>query len=428
MFNALTGYPPGVRTFSERVISASKRIEMKRLSAFFLAIIAALLLAGCGNKGNSAPAPTDVKVVPGDSSATVSWTMAPGVEYWVFVAAANSVTPENCSTLTGCRTAVNATSPQVVSALINGTAYSFTVNGRTGGGPGGPGSLSISTVPRLAGTSWSVGTSMGANDLRGVTFGTAFVAVGTQGAMFSSADAITWTALKSGASSDLNATVYGGTYVAAGAGGAMLSSSDAITWTPRSSATPNNIYALATNGNGGYLAAGANGTILYSNDSGVNWTAANSGTANDLHGLAYGNGRYVAVGANGTLLTSTDAAAWQAVTGQSSSDLIGVAYGLLSSTLKSQFVAIGANGTLTTSTDGVTWTPQLPIVTTNTLAAVTYGRQFVAVGGNGSIFTSTDGINWQAQTSGTSSNLNAATHNLYGYSVVGAAGVNLTAF
>jgi hypothetical protein len=437
----------GLSAVSERVISASKGIEMKRHSAFFLAIIAALLLAGCGSKGNPAPAPADVSVVPGDSSATVSWTMAPGVEYWVFLAAANSVTPENCNSLTGCRTVLNAISPQLVSGgvfngitvlgLINGTTYSFTVNGRTGGGPGGPGSISVSTVPRLAGTSWSVGTSVGSNDLRGVTYGTvvaadgtltpAFVAVGTQGAMFSSPNGITWTALNSGVSSDLNAAVYGGIYMAAGAGGAMLSSSDAITWTSLNSGTPNNIYALTTTGGGVYLAAGANGTIIYTTDR-VNWTAADSGTANDLHGLVYGNGIYVAVGAQGTLLASTDAVTWQAVAGQSSSDLIGVAYGLLSSTLTSQFVAIGADGTLTTSTDGVTWTPQPPIATTNPLAAITYGTQFVAVGANGSIFTSTDGVNWQAQTSGTSRNLNAITHNLYGYSVVGAAGVNLTGF
>lgn len=425
---------------------------MKRLSAFFLAIIAALLLAGCSSKGNPAPAPADVRVVPGDSNAIVSWTMAPGVEYWVFAAAAPSVTPENCNTLPGCRTVVNATSPQivsgqsvlsngtVVSGLINGTTYSFTVNGRTGGGPGGPGSISVSTVPRLAGTSWTVGTPTGSNDLRGVTYGAAViavgvvvpvgvvVAVGTQGAMFSSSDGgITWTALTSGVSSDLNAAVYGGNFMAAGAGGAMLSSSDAITWTPRNSATPNNIYALTTNGGGVYLAAGANGTIIYSTDS-VNWTVADSGTANDLHGMTFGNGRYVAVGTQGTLLTSIDAVTWQAVAGQSSSDLIGVAYGLLSSTLTSQFVAIGTDGTLTTSTDGVTWTPQPPIATTNPLAAVAYGTQFVAVGANGSIFTSTNGVNWQAQTSGTSSNLNAVTRNLYGYSVVGNAGVNLTAF
>lgn len=406
---------------------------MKQLSAFFLAIIAALSLAGCGNKGDPAPAPADVKVVPGDSGATVSWTMAPGVEYWVFVAAANGVTPENCSTLSACRTVANSISPQVVTGLINGTTYSFTVNGRTGGGPGGPGSPSISIVPRLAGSSWTVGSPMGANDLRGVTFGTVFVAVGTQGAIFSSTGGITWTAQNSGVSSDLNAAVYGGTYMAAGAGGAMLSSTDAVTWTPRTSTTGSNIYALTANGGGGYLAAGANGTIIYSNDSGANWAAATSGTTNDLHGLAYGNGRYVAVGANGTLLTSADAAAWQAVTGQSSSDLIGVAYGLLAatsttSTVTSRFVAIGADGTLTTSTDGVAWTPQPPIAATSRLAAITFGTQFVAVGANGSIFTSADGINWQAQTSGTSSNLNAITHNFTGYSVVGDAGVNLAAF
>ena len=46
-----------------------------------------LFLAGCGviaDKGSSASPPTDVAVVPGDGSITITWTMQPNVEYWLF--------------------------------------------------------------------------------------------------------------------------------------------------------------------------------------------------------------------------------------------------------------------------------------------------------------------------------------------------------
>ena len=87
---------------------------------------------------------------------------------------------------------------------------------------------------------------------------------------------------------------------------------------------------------------------------------------------------------------------------------------------------MGANGTLVTSPDAVTWTVQAAIGA-NTLSAVTFGTQFIAVGAKGSIFTSTDGTTWAAQPSTVNSDLNAIVHNPFGYSVVGAAGVNLLA-
>jgi hypothetical protein len=380
--------------------------------------------------------------------------MESGVEYWMFYGPSTSISTSDWTTIPGSKLVIGAASPSVATGLINGTIYSFTINGRTGGGPGGPGSPSVSVIPRLAGTAtaslpapWTAGAALGVNELRGVTVGTVgalgtvgpvFVAVGANGAMFSSTDGIKWSPpLKSGTTANLNAAVFRGVYLAAGDNGAMLYSTDAVTWTPRSTGSANNLNAIATN-SGRFVAVGDNGTIVFSGD-GITWTkAANSATTNKLYAVnPFGNGLWIAVGAGGTLVTSTDGSNWKSVTSNTPLDLRGVTSSLNTVTGVATFVAVGANGTLITSTDGATWTAR-PAIGADTLLAVNFGTQFIAVGVNGSIFTSTDGTTWARQPLPTSdsnsntinlsaTNLNAIVHAPFGYSVVGAAGVNLLA-
>lgn len=402
---------------------------MKRFCTCIATIAAVLFLAGCGG-GSPADPPTDVRVVAGDGIVTVYFTATPGVDYMLFRAAASSITKENFNTFPEAKGYLSVSSPKVVTGLVNGTTYSFTLAGSRKGGPDGTGTPSISAVPRLAGATWSAGAPLGSDDLRGIALGTVLVAVGGKGAMFTSADGIAWAAQNSGVSTDLNAAVRGTDYLAAGAGGVILLSSDAITWTKQNTGTTNDFYAMTTNGAGTYVAAGANGTIVVSSN-GTTWTTANSGTSNPLYGVSYGNGRYVAVGANGTLLASTDALNWQAVASQTALDLKGVTYGAVPGTeagvFITMFVGVGAAGTLITSADGLAWTLQTPMAT-GTVNAVAYGTQFIAVGSNGGIFRSTDGTNWQVLSSGTVNSLYAIAYGLYGYFSVGAAGTNLSAF
>lgn len=404
------------------------------------AILAGSLAAACGTSGNSADPPLDVSVLAGDGIAVVTWTMQPGVDYWVFYGNSTSISTSNWTTIPGSKSALNVPSPFIATGLVNGSIYSFTINGRTDGGPGGSGSPSVSAIPRLAGTAtaslpapWTAGEPLGANDLRGVTFGTAlgiplFVAVGANGAIFASLDGRTWTASTSGVASNLNAAVFRGVYLAAGDGGTILSSANAVTWTPGNSTslTAERLNAVATN-SGLFVAVGDNGTIIFSAD-GNTWTkAVNSATSSNLYAVtSVANSVWVAVGANGTMVTSSDGNNWKAVASNSDVDLRGVASGISTATSATIAVAVGANGTLVTSPDTVTWTRQTAIGT-NQLSAVTFGTQFIAVGVNGSIFTSTDGVTWAGQPSTTISNLNAIGHALFGYSVVGASGVNLLA-
>jgi hypothetical protein len=407
---------------------------MHRSLVLVAAVLASLLVAGCGSSGSSASPPAGVVAIPGDQRITITWPVDSNVDYWLFYANASSISTANWTTIPGSVVIMGASSPYVVGGLTNGAVYSFTVNGRVSGGPGGPGSPSVSAIPRLAGTAtamspapWTAGTALGASDLRGVTWGAVFVAVGAGGAMYSSADGITWNALNSGVANNLNAAVYrGGAYLAAGDSGTMLYSTDAINWTSQNTSSANNLYAVATS-SALFVAVGANGTIVYSAD-GVTWTAAaNSGTTNNLYQVTFApTGYWIAVGANGTLLTSVDANTWTAATSGTTRDLKGITYGVSTATNAGLYVGVGANGTLITSPDAANWTAQTPIGS-GTLSAVTYGTQYIAVGASGSIFTSTDGIIWTGQPSTVGSNLNAIVRAPYIYSVVGAAGVNLLA-
>src|ERR1035437_1316349 len=225
---------------------------MRRPLVLVAAILAGLLSAGCGSSGHSNDAPGSVVAVAGDGIVTVSWPMASGVDYWLFYANSTSISTSDWTTIPGSKSVLGAASPYVATGLVNGTLYSFTLNGRTNSGPGGPGTPSVSAIPRLAGTAtatlpapWTapaVSTVPVTGDLRGLVWGTTLVAVGAGGVMYSSPDGVTWTATTSPVTSNLNAAAYNtGIYAAVGDSGAMLYSTDAITWTPQVTGTTQNL-------------------------------------------------------------------------------------------------------------------------------------------------------------------------------------------
>jgi hypothetical protein len=390
------------------------------------------MLNGCSSNSSSADAPPDLKVVAGDSSATLTWTADPDVEYWIFYAKGTTVTTANWLSLGGSAI-TKVTSPYVVGGLLNGTTYSFTINGRKNGGPGGVGAPSQVATPRLAGTIWTVLPPVGTGRLNGVSVATTtVVSVGAGGTIFSSVNGATATAQTNPAApAELNAVLNGGLgFAAVGAAGTVVFTSDALTWATKTSGTVADLFAVASPGTGSFAAVGAAGAIITSGD-GTTWTVATSPTTKNLYSAVYGNAKYVAVGAEGTLITSTDGVTWQSVATNTSRDLRAVAFGSYvttvgtTTTTTTTFVALGAAGTLLTSSDGVTWTLQ-PAMSTNNIASVVYGGQFVAVGNSGSIFTSADGITWQTQTSGTTNDLTAVARTATGYVAVGAAGTYLT--
>ena len=408
---------------------------MNRL-VFALAATAALVLAGCGKQGSPADPPPDMRVAPGDASVTVSWTAEPGVEYWIFYAPGNGVTTTNWTSIGGT-VIPGATSPRIITGLANDREYSFTMNARKDRGPGGQGAATQVVTPRLAGANWRVNEPIGTtrlNSIAGATVATGFavVTVGVGGTIFSSLANETPVARTNPlAGTDLNG-LCGGLYgfAAVGPNGTILTSADAVTWTQQTSGTTALLNSCASSITGVYAGVGAGGAVVLSTNGNTTWSTPGSGVTTDLYAIANGNLRFVAVGAGGTIITSGDGGGWSASTSNVTADLRGVTYGVVAQadgTTTNLFVAVGANGTVVTSPDAVVWTTLAPFTNKN-LRAVTYGGRFVAVGEGGAIFTSLNGVTWEERSSGVTANLNSVARQLSGYTAVGDAGVNVSTF
>ena len=411
---------------------------MKRFVLVLAALVSSALLGGCGSSSSSADAAPDFTAIPGDSVVTLAWTAQPGVDYWLFYGAGSSVTSTNWVSVGG-KAVINAASPYTITGLTNGSTYSFTMNARKNGGPGGPGAPTQVVSPRFAGSKWTVGTSLGTGRLNGIaSIASSIAIVGSGGTIFAGANQATAVAQTNPAApADLNAVGFVGPgLLAVGAAGTILYSVDATTWVTRTSGTIANLNAIAAVGTGPSVAVGAAGTALFSAD-GTTWISAASATNQDLYGATYGAGLYIAVGAGGTIMTSPDGTTWTARASNTTNDLRAIGLGIFTTTTgtgltavvtsTNLFVATGVAGTLLTSTDGLTWTARAPISPTR-MNAVSFGGQFVAVGDAGKIFTSLDGISWTAQVSGTTNDLTALMRTLTGYTTVGAAGTVLTSF
>ena len=411
-------------------------------------LLLALVVSACGGgNGSSAAAPADFKVTPGNGQVTITWTASPDVQYWMMYA--QTATPIDIKNPPGNHFWVtNISSPYILAGLTNGLTYSFAMNGRTSGGPGGAQTVSQTVTPRYAGASWSTGstTVTGTTNLYGLAYGTAsdasvdYVAVGTGGKIFKATDGINWVAATptSVISTDFKGAVYAfGKFIAVGSNltpglNNILASADLLTW---SSATLNSgsittgINAIASNGVNLLVAVGDSGTAYFSTD-GSSWTPATltNASGNSLKSVAYSasNGIWVAVGQNGTVITSNDGSNWTAQASTAGSNTLnGVTV-----TSANGFVAVGDSGTIVTSSGGIAWAPHALTVPTppNLYAVSTDSNQFLAVGQSGTAFASLDGSTWIPVTTGiTTADLRAILGGVSGYVVVGVNGTNITA-
>lgn len=409
---------------------------MKRLASLFATLLLAFAVAGCSSQGSSSDAPTDFKVTAGDGAVTVTWTAVEGVEYWIFYAQGDNVTTSNWVSLNG-RVVTKATSPQLISGLANGTTYSFTINGRRDGGPGGAGAPTVVATPRLSGIAWEAGTAIGSERLTAIATGSVpegvgNVAVSQGGAIYAALGSAGFASQANPVAANNLLTAFYSTpgFIAAGANGTLLLSTDGRAWTATASNTTETLYGSNAVGFGNYIVVGSNGTILTS-PGGTEWTARTSGTTATLRAVTYGGAQYVAVGDGGTILTSGSGTTWVTVPPVTSATLRSVAHAALSSTVDGAitvtnvYVAVGDSGTVLTSNDAVTWTVR-PALGSAALNAVVYGGQFVVVGNSGTIYTSPDGVAWTARTSGTTRDLTSVVRSLTGYLAVGDAGTYLT--
>lgn len=303
-----------------------------------------------------------------------------------------------------------------------------------------------------------------------VTFGSELVAVGSNGAIFTSSGGTSWTSRTSNVTGTLNSIAYNGTstYIAVGNGGLILSapnggntwtqlsspfvnfqavdsgagvraavgpggaiytSTDDITWTPRSSGTTQDLQAVAWVGNG-FVAVGKGGAITVSNAAGTSWTAQTftaSSVSPDFYGVAYVSPtRILAVGAGGYTVSSANGGTSWSLMGTNSAGFYSVAAG------PTTIVGVGGdnlgNGNirLISSLTGTSWSSR-PNASKVLYSVVYAGNQFIAVGDVGTIYTSTDGgSNWVSQKSNTTALLSSVTWTGNVAVAVGAGGTVLT--
>jgi len=134
-----------------------------------------------------------------------------------------------------------------------------------------------------------------------------FVAVGND-AILTSVDGITWKTRTSTA--ELWDVACGnGTWVAVGHEGVIITSTDAMEWVVRRSGTISALDCIAF-GNGVFVVGGASGKVLVSRD-GVSWETIMS--AVPIGRLRYLRNKFFAVGYAGTILSSEDGLKWSLV-------------------------------------------------------------------------------------------------------------------
>lgn len=137
-----------------------------------------------------------------------------------------------------------------------------------------------------------------------------FVLVG-EGIM-TSPTGVTWTTRTSGTVETLyNVAYLNSLYIAVGTNGTIVTSADAITWTVRS--TPSEVssrrlIAVAASGST-FVAIAITGEVITSTN-GTSWTYATTLSSFELFGICYDGNSFVIVAYNTTVFTSTDGASW----------------------------------------------------------------------------------------------------------------------
>ena len=118
-----------------------------------------------------------------------------------------------------------------------------------------------------------------------------------------------WTYRPTQFNANISVLSYGAVFLAGSTLGTIYTSTDAVTWSARASLTASSITSF-TYGNSLYVYGGYTGALGSSTD-GTTWTQRTSGTSSSILALAYGNSTYVYSGAFGLVATSTDVSVGQ---------------------------------------------------------------------------------------------------------------------
>jgi hypothetical protein len=303
--------------------------------------------------------------------------------------------------------------------------YSVVISNSGGSVTTAAGQLAVDLAPGAQYLSQWTATSglLSATQYTSVAYdGSDFLAAGSDGSLFLSADAAHWTALPT-APGRLNSLIYAGApygFLGVGDNGVILSfAGPGYAALPQTSGSSQLLTGVAV-GNGRMVAVGFAGTVLAADFASALWSPGASGTTSNLNAVAYGQGLFVAVGIGGTVLTSSDGVEWTSRALGSAADLYSIAAG------PAGFVALGNSGgssPIFTSSDGINWTDQAPVPGVGLIRLVTAHGAFVAVGADGAVATSTNGgFTWSLASSGTTATLEGVGYGPGYFLAVGADG------
>ncbi|HKQ39069.1 MAG TPA: hypothetical protein VJ063_13410 [Verrucomicrobiae bacterium] len=282
---------------------------------------------------------------------------------------------------------------------------------------------------------WSVLRSP--EDLNAVAYGNShFVAVGAASTVWSSQNGNDWSWAFAGRKDigppDLFGVSFGkGIFVAVGGLGPYIAtSSDGTQWTTQQREALGTFENLrtVTFGNGLFVAAGERSVgpalvpkITISSD-GTNWTypSVPSTPGSTLYGAGYGNGVYIVAGDQGTILRSTEGTNWTVQSSGTMRPLRAVAF------RNGRFIVGGDAGTIIISTDGNTWSPSSPA--SFSVRGLAAGEGVVAVGNSqndGALHYSSDGLGWPGDRTSFAKILNGVAYGNGGWVAVGNGGLIL---
>ena len=176
-------------------------------------------------------------------------------------------------------------------------------------------------------------------------------------------------------------------YVAVGQNGLILSSTDAVHWEPRHVITfldfINNAFrGVAWNGSI-FLAAGDLGRVYTSAD-GLTWNEGFTPSFRPIQAVIWNGSNFIAVGER--ISTSSNGVDWVEQDPQMQLADVACMGGLC--------IAIGESGAVFKSTDDVNWTQQTPFTSEDLVAIDILGSTFIAASLGNEVFTSSDGTNW----------------------------------
>ncbi len=216
-----------------------------------------------------------------------------------------------------------------------------------------------------------------------------FVAVASQGFIYTSVDGINWSQSRP----DINEIAFGNsTYVAVGNSGLLCTSSNGTSWSVQPALGTRDLLRVVYL-NSLFVAIGLNGSCYTSVD-GVVWISR-SFTSVNLNDIAFGAGVFVVVGDSGQVWSSSDGASWTTQSLASRGNVTKVVFS------NSRFVLVADRPFW--SSDGITWNSTTGGTWLGSASALAFGNnQWYSLGSLGDNFSNDNGATWTA--SGQSTN------------------------